>query len=216
MKPIYKCRVCGKYVEEPYHCGERTQLFLDSGRRTRLSKLLSGLLRHYPWEIGLRPSSDGWVSVRELVRGIRERWRNKELYQWVTEEHVRAIAMLDPKGRFELNNDRIRARYGHSIPVEIEYPAVKLDKTLYHGTSLDRLTSILSEGIKPMKRRYVHLTLEPGEAVETGKRHGKPVVLAIDPACLEEKSIKVYRATSRIYLAKYVPPECIKNKLLPT
>ncbi len=211
MRNIYRCRVCGRYVEEEYHCGVKTELFLDAKRRVLLSKLMSGLLRHYPWEAGLRISSDGWVSIDELVHGIREKWRNRILYQWVTREHVIAVALLDPKERFEVRNGYIRARYGHSIPVTINYPAVDNPPgKLYHGTSTKSLPGILQEGIKPMKRKYVHLTIDPGDALETGRRHGIPVLLVVDTDCLIGKGYMVYRATSKIYLVEHVPPECIK------
>jgi putative RNA 2'-phosphotransferase len=213
LKTIYRCRVCGRYVEEPVHCGVRAEPVLDGRRRVMLSKLMSGLLRHYPWEAGLHMDRGGWVSIDELVEGIRSRWRNKELYQWVTREHVIAVAMLDPKGRFEIRDNMIRARYGHSVNVDIEYPVVEYSRPLYHGTSINSLSKIMIEGIKPMKRRYVHLTTSFEDARETGSRHGRPVVLVVDTSCLKEHELQLYKATDKIYLVKYVPPQCIKNRI---
>jgi len=213
LKPIYRCRVCGRYVEEPTHCGRECELVLDGRKRVMLSKLVSGLLRHYPWEAGLKLTRDGWVSVEELVRGIRERWRNKELYQWVKPEHIIALALLDPKGRFELRSGMIRARYGHSIDAEIKYPVVDVDKPLYHGTSKDRVSKILIEGIRSMKRKFVHLTTSIDDARDTGARHGEPIVLVIDTHCLKKNNISIYKATDKIYLVEYVPPQCIVGKI---
>ncbi|OYT39992.1 MAG: RNA 2'-phosphotransferase [Desulfurococcales archaeon ex4484_58] len=213
MQNIYKCRVCGEYTESPIHCGVKSELILDAKRRVMLSKLMSGLLRHYPQEAGLKLDSEGWVSIDELSMGIREKWRNKELYQWVTREHIIAIAMLDPKNRFEIKNNKIRARYGHSIDVEIKYLKINYNGKLYHGTSIDKLDMILVEGIRSMKRKYVHLTTDIVNAREIGRRHGKPVVLIINSRCLEENNIEVYKATDKIYLVKYVPPKCI-DKIL--
>ncbi len=209
MKPIYRCRVCGRYTEQSIHCGVPAELLLDPRRRVMLSKLVSGLLRHYPWEAGLKLSREGWVSIDELVKGIRERWRNRDLYQWVRREHVEALAQLDPKGRFEIRNGMIRARYGHSVEVSITYEE-HYPNVLYHGTSRDRLQSIFREGLKPMKRRFVHATTDIEQARETGRRHGSPVVLRIDVGCLKNRGIPVYRATSTIYLIPYVPKQCIE------
>lgn len=208
MKHIYRCRVCGRFTEENIHCGVQTVLFLESSRRLRLSKLLSGLLRHYPWEIGVKIDRSGWVNIDELVKGIRTRWRNKELYQWVTRDHIIAVAVLDPKGRFEVKNNFIRARYGHSIKVDIDYE-IHYPRILYHGTSIDRVKSILEKGLKPMKRLYVHATTSIETALETGRRHGEPVILKIDTDCLKRQGIPVYKATRSIYLIPYVPKECI-------
>jgi putative RNA 2'-phosphotransferase len=183
-------------------------------QRLMLSKLMSALLRHIPWEAGLRVDEEGWIHVDELVKGIRERWRNRALYSWVTRDHVIAVALLDPKGRFELspNADRIRAVYGHSIRVRIKYRVEENPPTqLYHATPKENVKSILSEGLKPMKRLYVHLALNPSDALEAGFRHGREVVLlSIDTRCLKAHGIPVLRASPRIFLVERVPPGCIK------
>ena len=129
--------------------------------------------------------------------GTRYKWRNRELYQWVRREHIVAIALLDPKGRFELRNNRIRARYGHSIKVDIKYRR-EYPQKLYHGTSTDKLNSILKKGLKPMKRLYVHMTTNLEEAIDNARRHGKPVILEIDTECLKKKNISPYTGQGKI------------------
>jgi putative RNA 2'-phosphotransferase len=177
---------------------------------------MSALLRHIPQEAGLKLDNEGWVSVHELVRAIRERWRNRELYQWVRPEHVVAVALLDPKGRFQLSPDKrlIRAAYGHSINVQLKYKPLRAEeapKILFHGTVRSKLPSILREGLKPMKRIAVHLTDRLEDAIETAKRHGRDVVvLSIDSECLYSQGIHLVKAGKTVYLASRVPPECIK------
>ncbi len=216
MKPVYRCRVCGAYTEDPIHCGRPAQLLMNGSQRLRLSKLVSALLRHIPWEAGLKPDPQGWVDVDELVRGIRERWRNRSAYQWVTREHIIALALLDPKGRFQLTPDhqKIRAAYGHSIRIQLGYKPLKPGEappTLLHGTTRSRLPSILREGLKPGRRLMVHMTPFLEDAVETARRHGPDVVvLEIDTRCLYRHGIPVYRASNRVYLAPHVPPDCIR------
>jgi len=214
MKSIYKCRVCNSYVEEQAHCGVPAKLLLPGDKRVALSKLLSYILRHDPHSIGLRVDREGWADLEELVEGIKTKWMNKHLYEWLTAEHVLAVATLDPKGRFEVRDGRIRARYGHSrsLGVAISYSVDEESTTLYHGTSASSLTSILREGLKPMKRVYVHLTLNPREACETGRRHGSsPVLLVVSADCLRRRGIRVYIASKTIRLAEYVPVECIEE-----
>lgn len=208
---IYKCED-GRFVEDPRECGDSgARLLLDPVRRVRLSKLMSFLLRHGPWEAGLRVDRGGWVRIDDLVDGIRERWRNREEYGWVTRVHVLAVALLDPKGRFEVRGGRIRARYGHSFPVELGYEPVRPPSVLYHGTSVERVPRIMAEGLKGMRRLYVHLTVDPRVACETGARHGEPVLLIVDGKILEELGVKVYRASDVIYLTEMVPRKAIRN-----
>ncbi len=216
MRNIYKCRVCGAYTEDPVHCGKPCRLLLDGRRRLMLSKLMSFILRHCPECVGLELDKEGFVSVRDLAEAIRERWVRKELYSFVTEEHIVAIAKLDPKGRFELKGDRIRAAYGHTVKLELEYSENVCGKVkeLYHGTTEDVLENILKEGLKPMKRLYVHMTDSIEDAVETAKRKGRDVVvLVIDVDCVCRAGIQVFKAGRTVYVAKYVPPQCIKRVL---
>ncbi|HID41922.1 MAG TPA: RNA 2'-phosphotransferase [Pyrodictium sp.] len=217
MKPIYRCGVCGAFTEEPWHCGKPAALLMTSEQRVRLSKLMSAILRHIPHEAGLELDPGGWVEVEELARAIRERWWRRDLYRWVTRQHVIAVALLDPKGRFQLsdNNRRIRAAYGHSVKLELGYEPLsenELPEVLYHGTIMERLNSIIHEGLKPMRRLMVHLAARPQEAIEAARRHGSRVVLLrIDPRCLAEMAVPVYRASHVMYLAPHVPLECIKS-----
>lgn len=178
--------------------------------RVRLSKKMSGLLRHYGPKYGLRVSKDGWVRISDLVRVLR----SLPGYDWVTSDDILEIVKYDDKGRYEIQGGMIRARYGHSLNVEVEYeriPWSKLPGTLYHGTVMVNLHSILKTGLKPMKRKYVHLSINPQDAYAVGKRHGDDViVLEIDVECLKQKGLEVYRASERVLLVKQVPPECIR------
>jgi len=205
VRAIYRCRVCGSFTEEQSHCSSHAELLLDGHRRERLSKLMSGMLRHFPEAGGLKLDPQGFVEISELVEALRGLG-----YPWVSEEHVRAIAALDPKGRFEVTGSVIRARYGHSVPVRVRYEEEYPAQPLYHGTSRSRLDRILSEGLLPMKRLYVHLTTSLEDALERARRFPDPVVLAVDPLCLKKRGLRVFRGGRTVYLARRVPPECLK------
>ena len=169
-----------------------------------MSKLMAYILRHSPEEFGLRPDVEGFVFLGELVRALRT------VYPDVTEELVRGIVENDPKGRYEIRGEKIRARYGHSYPVSLNHEEDRESRFLYHGTPRRNLPSILKEGLKPMRRRFVHLSTSRTEALETGRRHGRDVVLlVIDADCLRGKGLKVYRAGKNVRIVERVPPECI-------
>ncbi len=212
MKPIYRCRVCGAFTEKDVHCGKPAELLLDSYRRLRLSKLMSGLLRHFPEAGGLSPDPEGFVKIDDLLRAVHE-WKKSD-YSWVSRDHIVAVAELDPKGRFEVIGAKIRATYGHSYTVKVRYPVVARPGRLYHGTQAEKLPSIMREGLKPMKRLYVHLTKSLEDAWDTARRRpGTPVVLVVDGDLLASLGIPVYRASSLVYLARHVPPRCIVKVL---
>lgn len=212
MKPIYRCLDEERFVENPNDCLQGATILMSGQQRLQLSKLISGLLRHFPHEADLVPDREGWIPIKDLVKGIKEKWRNKESYAWVTEEHVKAIALLDPKGRFQIKEGKIRATYGHSYPVEVKYDEDQKSTHLFHGTPSRNISRILKEGLKPGKRLWVHLTTDRSLAVETGRRYSREVALLhIDVNCLRARGIKVYKAAEDVRLVKYVPVECIKK-----
>jgi len=208
---VYKCRVCGKYLLDTVHCNKPCIYLMSNSQRKALSHLMSALLRHIPHEVDLELDNEGFVDVSELVKAIKERWRNKHLYRWVNEEHVKAVALLDEKGRFEIRDNKIRAKYGHSVKVNLKYDIDYEVQRLYHGTVKRFLESIFRQGLLPGKRMYVHLTSSIDEALSAGKRKGNDVIiLEVNVDCLRNHGYEVYRASSKIYLTRYVPPECLR------
>jgi putative RNA 2'-phosphotransferase len=208
MRGIYRCTVCGSFVEEDRHCGRPAALVLEGATRLRISKLLSLALRHDPSALGLKIDREGWADVDAVLKGLeRAGFR-------IDAAVLKALVELDDKGRFELQNGKIRARYGHSIDVSINYPEDATSATLYHGTSQDFLPSILREGILPMKRRYVHLAVDVETACINAARRPRPVVLAVDAQCLRRRGYRVYVASHKIRLVQYVPPECIEKRII--
>jgi putative RNA 2'-phosphotransferase len=168
---------------------------------------MAGILRHFPDKYGVTLDSEGWAKIDDLVRALRAAG-----YPWVEKWHVRAIAELDPKGRYEVMGDKIRARYGHSVKVKVEPLSYEAPPTLFHGTIEENLPSIRAKGILPMRRLKVHLSASIEDAVETARRHGpRVVVLEIDVECVERSGYTVARASKTVYVADYIPPECIKK-----
>jgi len=174
-------------------------------RLVKLSKFLALILRHQPERFGLALDEEGWASlseVMEILRGLPN-------FRWATRADVMEIVEKgsgDGKRRFEVEGDRIRARYGHSIARSIRYEPCAPPPRLYHGTSPEALASIRREGLKPMNRQYVHLSADPETAVQVGVRHAPhPVVLTVRAAEAHAAGVAFYRAEESVYLAKQIP-----------
>ncbi|MHA1676210.1 MAG: RNA 2'-phosphotransferase, partial [Candidatus Njordarchaeales archaeon] len=180
---------------------------MDKDRYVRLSKFLSLLLRHKPEILNLLIDKEGFVKLRDLVRKIRK----IKGFHWVTESDVINLVKNDKKGRFELktiNNEfYIRAIYGHSakLQVNIKYEEAKPEEVskLYHGTNSKVLPWILREGLKPMARKFVHLSKDLNDAIITAKRRkGKTVILEIKARDFLDAGGKIWKANEQIYLAR--------------
>ena len=145
--------------------------------------------------------------AKELLEKIREHFQ-------VDKRLVFEIVEKSDKKRFEIVEDKIRALYGHTIPITVELEEDKKVKILYHGTTPGAASRILIVGLKPMKRRSVHLSPAIEMAREVGlRRTQKPVVLEIDAEVARKDGIKFYKATDKVYLCKDVAPRYIKRLL---
>lgn len=166
---------------------------------TKLSKRLSYILRHDPLKFGLKLDEKGFVSIKELCKktGIKE----EEIYN---------IVQRQKKKRFEIKKGKIRALYGHTV-IKIKYEEIEPPEVLFHGTSRENAEKILREGLKPMRRHYVHLSRDTEDAFIVGRRDDKnPIILKIKAKEAHSKGIKFYRAGD-LYLAEYIPPEFIEK-----
>lgn len=97
---------------------------------TRISKMLSLVLRHQPETIGLALDPFGWANTGELIEKMNAHGCT------LTEALLREVVATNDKKRFSFNEDgsRIRAAQGHSLDVDLQLaPAVPPDY-LYHGT----------------------------------------------------------------------------------
>ena len=174
----------------------------------KVSRFLSGLLRHFPDKFGLKLDRYGWVELEKVVRIVGERYclSDEESMQIIEE-----IVKSDSKGRFELADGRIRARYGHSVKVDVNWSeGGEIPPVLYHGTSRKAVKSILKKGLLPMKRREVHLCENVSDAIMVGIRYDRsPVVLKINARKMLEDGYTI-RRKGKVLTTDYVPPEYIK------
>ena len=164
---------------------------------------MSYLLRHNPR--GLQMDEKGFVRLEDLLRRVRERYD-------VDGAFIRDIAYSGDKTRFQIANGKIRALYGHTIGVEIDLPEDESVRVLYHGTTSESASKILENGLRSMKRRWVHLSTTSEIAREVGSRRtANPVILVIDAEKARRDGARFYRATDGVYLSKRIPPKYIRK-----
>lgn len=175
---------------------------------TKLSKEISYALRHAPWEYELELDSEGFVPVGQLLTAINESGSYDRPIAVGDLEHM--IEISDKK-RHEIQGDKIRALYGHSIPMHISKDVVVPPDVLYHGTTHKALDAILNDGLKPMGRQYVHLSVDTDTALQVGKRRDKtPVLLVVDAQRAYGDGIVFYKGNDKVILADRIPPVYIR------
>ncbi|SEW23547.1 RNA 2'-phosphotransferase [Natrinema salifodinae] len=220
--PVRTCDDHGAFVADCERCpacdapGAR---LLSGERRRRLSKFLSGALRHFPNDVGLELDERGWTAFDDLIDAV------ERTYDWATAEHVAAVIATDPKGRFERTRTdtaaehddagsrvRVRASYGHSVDVDLEPTDAPVPDDLYHGTAPATLDSIREEGLRPMNRQQVHLSGSRAAARRVGQRHADdPVLLAVDAAAMLADGHRIAKRGRETYTTDAVPPEYLSR-----
>ena len=161
---------------------------------------MSYILRHNPMH--LKMDKEGFVDIDKFLEIVQTK------YNWIKKKDLYSIAQKNE--RYEIKNDQIRAVYGHTINVSFQLNGVKIDK-LYHGTSKETAEKILKEGLKPMRRKKVHLSKTIKDAVTVGKRKTKnPVILEIDASsAIKNIALDILLPTFYLKIASIFPDKNI-------
>jgi len=177
----------------------------------RTSKALSYWLRHRPDAAGLDLDSAGWAPVDRVLAALSRAGLPDKL------DALRQLVAASDKQRFELSADctHIRARQGHSIPIELGLEAVAPPDQLFHGTVERFLASILAEGLKPMARHHVHLSPDEVTARQVGARRGKPIILRIDARRMAADGHEFFLSGNGVWLSERVPPSYLEVIISP-
>lgn len=172
------------------------------------SKRLAAVLRHHPESVGVELDRHGWVGVDRLLRGLAAHGSP------MSRQDLDRVVGSNDKQRFEWDRDtdRIRARQGHSIDVDLDLVPATPPDVLYHGTSTRNVESILAAGLERRGRHHVHLSADAATAHRVGARRGAHAVLEIDSARMVRDGFAFHRSSNGVWLTASVPPEYVVQR----
>jgi putative RNA 2'-phosphotransferase len=171
----------------------------------RISRFLSFLLRHNPKQYALQFDRQGFVPWSQLLATVQKR------FEGVTETQLRSVIAEYDKKRFELVDGKVRATYGHSVPVEQDLEPVLPPAQLYHATARDSALNILRQGLKPRDRHHVYLSTSTEEAMAVGKRRDPlPAVLMVASQSADFDGVQFYHS-GNLYLTDQVPAQLLSR-----
>jgi putative RNA 2'-phosphotransferase len=175
---------------------------MDDQRLVKVSRYLAKHLRHRPDRLGIQLDAGGWVEVEALLAACA-----RANFALSHDELVEVVERND-KGRFALDptGTRVRARQGHSIAVDLQLTPTAPPPALYHGTPSTSVPAILAEGLRPMVRHHVHLSLDVVTAGAVGARRGRPVVLRVAAAAMHAAGHRFLVTDNGVWLTDHVPP----------
>lgn len=203
---IRECEEHGYFRNErcPY-CGEEGKFIMSDFEVEKIGRTLAAILRH--GKFGLDMDAQGNVSLKDVMAKIRE--RNPRM-NWLRARHIEALVETDPKGRYVISNGKIRATYGHTVPLDIRLDCEDIPDELFYPATPEEAEIILESGIFPSDRAMVHLSRGYRDAVRAGSvRTEDPVILVIDTGVCMELGSDIGRAAKTVYLCRSVPADAI-------
>lgn len=170
----------------------------------RASKFLSLVLRHQPQVANVTLDAQGWVPIDALIAGSNGR---------LDRASIDAAVADNDKQRFGVSADgkRIRARQGHSIPVDLSLVPERPPQFLYHGTNVKAYGRIEIEGLKKMDRQHVHMATETSTAVTVGMRQGSAVVIRIEALAMHHAGFEFFKSENGVWLTDHVPAQFLQG-----
>lgn len=177
---------------------------MDPKREKTVSKFMSLVLRHQPEALGLALDEAGWVGIEALCAKLHDKFG-------VTRDDVLGIVTRDPKGRYVIEGNRIRAAQGHSVEVDLDLEARTPPENLFHGTTRPAWEAIAREGLQKRARTHVHLSADIATARTVGsRRSGGLVILEVAAGDMSRAGFDFYLAQNGVWLTGHVPPAYLK------
>jgi putative RNA 2'-phosphotransferase len=177
-------------------------------RYTDVSRVISHALRHEPWLYELELDDAGWVPVDNLLAVLHV---EKPAWADLSEADLAHMMVQADKQRYEMRDGKFRALYGHSTPRKLLKEAAEPPAILFHGTAPNTVTMIEKDGLLPMGRQYVHLSVDVPTAMQVGRRKAKaPVILRIRTGDAHRAGTRFYRGNDMVWLADAVAAEFIE------
>lgn len=175
----------------------------------RFSRWIAYVLRHNPSRYGLQPDRHGFVDSESFLQVARRR------YPTLTQEQLREFVASAGAARFELAGGLLRARYGHSIPVEPPGQPIEPPAQLYHGAEAARTQDILARGLEPMERRLLHLSDTLDEALAIARRKSEHATVWRVRAKEAHQAGIAFFQEGKIFLTTRIPSAFLSLEPIP-
>jgi putative RNA 2'-phosphotransferase len=203
---IRECTNHGYYADDDLcpACNAEGRFIMRTGERNSLARRLALVLRHAPEKFDLEMDINGWVDVKDIVRQFKKQGGKRN--HWLRPHHLSAVVETDPKGRYDIRGNTIRATYGHTVEIEIDLPTDNIPDALYYPCDPVETENLLEVGISPSGRSHVHLSASIKTAAEAGHVHfALPTILEIDTAQMIAAGETIWHAGITVYLTDNTP-----------
>ncbi len=170
----------------------------------RITRALAFMLRHQPDEFDLELDRFGWGDLEDVIYALQERIGSQ-----VEDEDVEEAISASDRQRYEIKDDKIRALYGHSFPIDPGEPTEPPDE-LFIGVGSRDAARAEETGLRSGRRAFLHLARTEEEAREAGRRAAREyAVITVFAGEAFDEGIDFYDRGS-LFLADEVPVEFLE------
>ena len=204
---IRECPIHGYFSDDDLcpACNSEGKFVMSTRERDSMARKLALVLRHAPEKFDLEMDINGWIDVRDIVRKFKDGRRRQH---WLRPHHLSAISETDPKGRYEVRGNMMRATYGHTVEIELDLPSTEIPDSLYYPCDPNVSDNLLEVGISPGDRSHVHLSASIRSAAEAGRfHHSDPTIIEVDTARMSASGETIWHAGVTVYLTDSVAGE---------
>lgn len=182
---------------------DKGKIMIREDEAKYISKKMSYALRHNPEKYGIELDEEGYTDLKKFLRAMNAM---HHFQPGLTREDIRFVMDHLDKQRFEMTDTKIRALYGHSVPALIRKEKADPPAILYHGTAHRFLNEIMEEGLLPMSRQYVHLSVDVETARQVGaRRDAHPAILKVHAGEARDAGVEFFVGNSKVWLSEPIP-----------
>ena len=172
-----------------------------------LSSLMVYMLGHRPFEFGLVPDEEGFVTYKELLRSINEEpgWGH------IRQVNINEVLLSKDRSLFEIGKDRIRTTLRH-WDLDTKRPSQSVPGILFTGIRRRAHPVVMDKGLRPREGTYYILSPDKNIAERIGRRRDQePVLLEVMAARAHKEGIhfQTYSATRQFILWNYIPRKVV-------
>ena len=136
---------------------------------------------------------------------------NNLLYDPLVDEE--AFLNEDESEDGDVEEDAMQSSSGEDLkPEEVDLDEKEPPQFLYHGTAPRNYGSIVVDGLVPKTSNYVHLTADYEEALEYGRKFGRPAVFVVRSGDMYKEGHKFYQTADGVWLTEKAPREYVAVK----
>lgn len=170
----------------------------------RITRSLAYMLRHKPEQFDLELDPHGYAPIGDLLHALTER-----LGERIHAEDLEDAVNAGDRRRYEIVDDRVRALYGHSIPIE-PGPESQPPEVLFLAIPTRDVAQAQRFGLRGGRRSFLHLALTPEEAIETGRRLARDYTLiTVHAAEAYDQGVPFYDRKA-LFLAEELPTDFLE------